>query len=341
MKDLDQKLAQAQIILLGETHTNPHHHRIQLDLLKDFTRVNQTETILGVEWLDASAQAACDRLSSGKITVEEFAQKVDWPHTWGFPLELYKPILEYVREKRLTLVALNAPTGVIKKIAQKGFKSLSPDERALIAPSLDLNDPLYRKQLTFQFTPHGIKDSMAGDSFINAQIARDETMAENLARHLLPWPQAETKAVIMAGSGHMSRGLGLKPRLLRRLPGAKILTVIPVSQKAMAAMGDQMEKLADLVVVSEPTPRHKPRLGLFLKPEDKGLLVMQVMPQSPAEKAGIKAGDILLDIDGHAIKEVMDIHRLIKKNPQKKREYNFLRQGSSFTTNLSLTGKDK
>lgn len=336
-KDLDQTLSQAQIILLGETHTNPHHHLIQLKMLKDFNRVNQARIIVGIEWLDASAQPACARLSAGKITVSEFAQEVDWPHTWGFPLELYKPILEYVRKEGLTLVPLSAPTRIIKQIAQNGLNSLSPEQRDAIAPSLDLDDTLYRTQLKPRFTEHGIMEPKAADYFINAQIARDETMAHNLAKHLLPWPQAEAKAVLLAGSGHMTGGLGLKPRILRRLPGARLLTVIPVSEKAMAAMGGQLTKLADLVVISEPTPSHRPRLGLFLKPVDQGLLVERVMPKSRAETAGIKAGDILVNIDGQPVRQVMDIHRLIRDNPEKQREYNLLRQGSQFNTNISLS----
>ena len=46
-------------------------------------------------------------------------------------------------------------------------------------------------------------------------------------------------------------------------------------------------------------------------PDQKGLVVVQVIEDSPAEKAGMKRGDILLQIDGKEVNSVMDIRDIL------------------------------
>ncbi len=38
-----------------------------------------------------------------------------------------------------------------------------------------------------------------------------------------------------------------------------------------------------------------------LAPDEKGIEVIRVMPDTPAEKAGLKAGDVILEIDGQKV----------------------------------------
>lgn len=44
---------------------------------------------------------------------------------------------------------------------------------------------------------------------------------------------------------------------------------------------------------------------------EKGALVSEVMPDSPAEKGGVKSGDIIIAFDGKEIKEMSDLPRLV------------------------------
>ncbi len=54
-----------------------------------------------------------------------------------------------------------------------------------------------------------------------------------------------------------------------------------------------------------------PRLGLVMKidpgsPSSQGIAIQGVTPGSPAEKAGLKAGDVVTALDGHPLAEVRD-----------------------------------
>ncbi len=49
--------------------------------------------------------------------------------------------------------------------------------------------------------------------------------------------------------------------------------------------------------------------------QDKGALVAQVLPESPAAKAGFKAGDVIVGYDGHPIGASSDLPRLVAATP--------------------------
>ncbi|MGD8563053.1 MAG: ChaN family lipoprotein [Desulfarculaceae bacterium] len=316
------RLSSSQVILVGETHNHQDHHSLQLEILKQI-QAPPGKLVVGIEWLDHTNQPLCDELSQGLLEVNRFAELVNWKQKWGFPLEMYAPIFEEIKNRRLKLVALNAPAAVIRKIARQGIDALTAQERAQLAPAMAVDDPAYQQRLASQYQAHGFKDPSKERSFFLAQVARDETMAYYLAKALSPWPDSGKKAVVFTGSGHLAHGLGLPPRVARRLPGVKMLSIIPVPPQAARLM-TEMEpetKPADLVIVSKPAPPRPPRLGVFLKPTPEGLKVLRVMPGTPAAKAGIRPNDFLLRINGKTLKKVKDIHDSINKEPFEPHDY--------------------
>jgi uncharacterized iron-regulated protein len=331
-------LADTQVLLVGEVHDHPGHHQVQLDLLKAMAASGRPP-VVGIEWLEQPFQAACDRLSAGEIEVEEFARLVDWPQNWGFPLELYAPILSFVREHRLRLVALNAPLEVVRRVGRSGLASLEPAQRAQVAPALDLADQAYRARLAEQFKAFAGQHGPAlEDNFFTAQVVRDETMAERLAKELYPWPDGGGRAVVLAGGGHLAHRQGLPPRLARRLPGVRLLTALAVPAEAAAALAgaDPAGWPADLLVVSAPAPPPAPRLGVVLKPQEGGLLLERVLPKSAAEKAGWQPGDLLVSLDGVPVARIKQIHDLLRDAPLAPHTYLLLREGRELRTVLSL-----
>ncbi len=58
-----------------------------------------------------------------------------------------------------------------------------------------------------------------------------------------------------------------------------------------------------------PMPRHLIRFHNLLA--DSGILVVSVEPDSPAEKAGIRDGDVLVEFDGEKLTGIDDLHKLL------------------------------
>jgi serine protease Do len=81
------------------------------------------------------------------------------------------------------------------------------------------------------------------------------------------------------------------------------------------------------VTIQEVTPELAKSFGLK---ENKGALVAQVNPGSPAEKAGIQQGDIIIEFDGKAVSESKDLPRIVASTPV----------GKMITVKLSREGKN-
>ncbi len=73
---------------------------------------------------------------------------------------------------------------------------------------------------------------------------------------------------------------------------------------------------------------------------DYGVLVVDVVENSPAQKGGIELGDVILEFDSEKIYEYDDLVYLIKKNPNKKVVIVILRQGSRKKLNIEIGAKE-
>jgi len=66
------------------------------------------------------------------------------------------------------------------------------------------------------------------------------------------------------------------------------------------------------VMVQNVTPELKTKLGLGT---DEGALVSDVVPGAPAEKSGIKRGDVILQFDGKVIRSARDLPFIVASTP--------------------------
>jgi len=80
------------------------------------------------------------------------------------------------------------------------------------------------------------------------------------------------------------------------------------------------------VNIQEVTPELAKSFGLK---ESKGALVSQVVPNSPAEKAGIEQGDIILEFDGKEVSDSKELPRIVASTPV----------GQSVMVKISRNGK--
>ena len=89
------------------------------------------------------------------------------------------------------------------------------------------------------------------------------------------------------------------------------------------------------VQVQNVTPELAKSFGL---PEPKGALVAEVFPDSPAAKAGIHHGDIIIEFNGHPIHEMNDLPRLVADTaPGTKATVKVLREGKEKDLTVTIT----
>ena len=69
--------------------------------------------------------------------------------------------------------------------------------------------------------------------------------------------------------------------------------------------------------------------------EGKGLLVNSVRDNSPAAKAGLKAGDVIVEIEGKPIKETSDLIRAVNEKKEGVVAVTFLRDKNRQTVSVT------
>jgi serine protease Do len=89
------------------------------------------------------------------------------------------------------------------------------------------------------------------------------------------------------------------------------------------------------VQVQSVTPELAKSFGMS---EPKGALVGQVNPDTPAAKAGIHRGDIIIEFNGHPIQEMNELPRMVAETaPGSKATLKILREGKEKTLSLTIT----
>src|SRR5262249_51920431 len=111
------------------------------------------------------------------------------------------------------------------------------------------NDPLYQKWLTKILSVHMAFEPNQLEPAFQAQVARDETMAERLTQFLgSPAGQSRT-ALVVCGSGHCQYGLGTPARVKRRLPGISQRIVL-ISESGDLHLSEQERQQSRSIEVS-------------------------------------------------------------------------------------------
>jgi S1-C subfamily serine protease len=92
------------------------------------------------------------------------------------------------------------------------------------------------------------------------------------------------------------------------------------------------------VAATAITPEIQQSLGL--SQSTMGAALQQVASNSPAASAGLKAGDVIVSIDGHAIKSPEDLLTELRKHqPGDQIHVTYLRNGNQHTTTVTLADR--
>ena len=290
-------LTASRIVYIGERHDRFAHHINQLQIIKKMHKAGYNPSV-GMEMFQAPFQPVVDDYLAGRIDERTFLKKTEYFSTWGYDYNLYKPIIDYLKQQNLPLVALNIHGDISRKVARDGLYSLSDIEKKQLPGSMDFSNERYRKNLNEVFLLHeGQGELKDFRYFYQAQILWDEVMAESAQKFLTDNPGR--KLVILAGNGHVRHKYGIPERLYRR--NHESFTVV-VQDEAIE------DGMADYVLITEKLEGEKsPRLGVRVEEKNKGLEVTGVGHKSPAKKAGLQVGDVIRVLGGQSITTAADL----------------------------------
>jgi uncharacterized iron-regulated protein len=302
--ELISDMARREVVLLGEQHDDADHHRWQLQTLAALHAV-RPDMVIGFEAFPRRVQPELDRWTSGALGTSEFLKRVEWDKVWGFPPELYLPLLHFARINRIPVVALNVERSLTEVVGAKGWDALPPQQReGLTRPAAP--QAAYEASLFDVYKEHAprratgaaasTKDA-AFRNFVEAQTTWDRAMAEALANRIEGAGAARPLAVGIVGAGHVRGGHGVVHQL-RDLGINRVgtLLAVPADSDCTELVGPLADAVFALPAARDETP--PPRLGVRLELRDGAVVIAAVDPGSLAARSGLQAADVVLSVAG-------------------------------------------
>ncbi|NQT89566.1 ChaN family lipoprotein [bacterium] len=252
---LIEDLEQADVVFLGERHTLERHHAIQARII-DALAATDRPLVIALEQVGRHSQKYLDEYADGKLTFDQLAESMAWAKQWGNYRD-YKPLLEAGRRHKARLLGLNARREVIRQMGRGGLKALPKESRAQLPEQINVEDPVYTAllKLTMGVMVAAMPDRM--NHMIEAQIARDETMAETLCTFLSQPANRKTRAIVVCGAVHVGYGLGTAQRVRRRMPDLDDRIVV-MSGSGDVVLSPAMAKMARDITITHSQLRFVP-----------------------------------------------------------------------------------
>ena len=218
--DLLQRAAGARFVILGETHDNPDHHRLQAEVLAAMLRAGRAPA-LAMEQFDREHQAALDQaLQRGERDPERIADAGRFNRKgWGWPF--YRPLVALAAVNRLPVLAANLSREDARALMRSGRSAdgLGP------APA-PLRAALERDIVEGHCGRRPPETVLSG--MIEAQRGRDALMASVMER------AGNAGAVLIAGLGHARRDRGTPVHLSDEARG-RLLVIAFIEVESGAA----------------------------------------------------------------------------------------------------------
>jgi len=321
-------LSKTKVVLLGEDHDNPEHHRWQLHTMAALYAL-EPNMGLGFEAFPRSTQKILDQWVAGELTEKAFLDAVDWNKIWRFNKNDYMPMFHFARMNRIPMYALNVDRGLVSRVGDVGWENVREKDREGVSkpadPSQDYIDVL--AQVFAQHMPKHAHAAKEGDApelsdddikgilgkasfqrFSQGQLLWDRAMAEILYAGIKK--KNHSLMVGVLGAGHIMGNYGV-PHQLNAMGLKSIKALMPwdgtiACQQLRDGAVDIAFGIVEISRDEMDAELEKPRLGIYLE-HNEGVRVSRVMPKSVAEKTGLKTGDRITLIAGKSVDRVSDV----------------------------------
>jgi uncharacterized iron-regulated protein len=233
--DLMSRLAEHDIVMVGERHDDAVGHAVELAIVEDMI-ADRGPLTLSVEMLERDEQSLVSDYFDEIIdqeTFEDLTNSSGWGGGDGSWKGWYQPMIDAVRDAGGMVVAANAPRRYVRIARTRGYdalRALDPDRRALFElPDTSFDDYRARFRETMDAmraeAGSGPGDPAVLDSMFRSQLVWDATMGGSVAR---AWYAGATPIVHLAGAFHVEQS-GATTQIVRTRTGARVAVVTMIA----------------------------------------------------------------------------------------------------------------
>ncbi len=239
-------LPEADIVILGEVHDNPEHHRTQARIIGELAPAAVVFEML------SPVQAVATNSSPDRG--EGLRDTLDWDNSGWPDWVLYQPVFEAVGDTPVYGMAL--PRDTVSRAVTEGAAGIFGDAAA----GYGLLEPLpEQEQQAREAHQQAVHCNMLPASLlpgmVEAQRLRDASFARTTLQAL---EETGGPVVVITGSGHARTDWGMPAALQRAAPAVRVVS--------LGQLEDEPEGASpyDSWRVAEPTERDDPCAGFAM-----------------------------------------------------------------------------
>jgi uncharacterized iron-regulated protein len=216
--------AEADVVILGETHDNPDHHKLQAYLIRELARKGKHPgVVMEMIGADKAETLASYQVASNNPSADGLGSKVDWEAS-GWPAwSMYKPVVESTLAAGAAVFAGDAARDMIGQVSKGGLGTLSYSERVRLGLAAALPEPLATALAADIRAVHcnQMPDANIGP-MTQVQRYRDAVLADNVLKAA---DKSGGSAILITGGGHARTDRGVPYYLHNRASGLKIVSI--------------------------------------------------------------------------------------------------------------------
>jgi uncharacterized iron-regulated protein len=223
--EIVKALENTDVVFLGEMHDDAVGHAVQFEILRQAVErySPKRRVTLSLEMFETDVQVVLDEYLKGLISENHFLLS---SRAWGNYKTDYRPLVELAKDRKLDVVAANAPRRYVNMVSRGGGKALaalSPQARAWLAPLPYAEaSEAYSKKFKSLMGP-SVEAQMGLDNILSSQSLWDATMAHSVAQSLEK--NKASLVVHLNGGFHTENRLGTVEHFMKYRPGGVALVV--------------------------------------------------------------------------------------------------------------------
>ena len=272
----------ADVLFVGETHDNAIAHLLEAELLRradekyGAASPKRRDVALSLEMFERDVQTVLDEYLAGLITERHFLLS---SRPWRNYEADYRPLVEYARERRLPVIAANAPARYVSRVSSQGPASLGALSKDVVkswlpplplpaaseayaakfnrfmtggAPPTPAPTPAPSPTPTTPPTAAPTAQAAHGSlHLLEAQTLRDASMAYRIAEFLKRG--RDPLVVQVNGTFHSEERMGVPEQLVRYRSKARSVVVTIVPDEGFPAFdAGSLGRLGDFVIITDP-----------------------------------------------------------------------------------------
>ena len=218
-------IGENEAVFLGELHDDAVGHAVQMEIFQRAVAQYSADRkiALSLEMFERDVQIILNEYLNGLISEAQFMAS---SRPWGNYKTDYRPLVELAKEKKLPVIAANAPRRYVNMVSRNGrdaLNALTKDAKKWLAP-LPYGDPseAYSKKFKALMGPSP-EAQMGIDKILSSQSLWDATMAESVYKFLKN--NDDPLVIHLNGGFHTESRLGTFEHLLRYRSKTKAIVV--------------------------------------------------------------------------------------------------------------------